>query len=136
TFAPRVGFAYALTGDNRTVLKAFWGQFRFNSADTLADQQNPVGRAQLRYQFLPCTATRVTNCDLNNNRLVDSPLELGNLVQTVGGAGLVRVDPDIKRPLSNEISTSVEREIVPGLSGRVSYVYKNLRDVWNEVDVI
>ncbi len=51
TFAPRVGFAYDLTGDNRTVLKAFYGQFRFNSADTLADQENPVGRAQLRYVF-------------------------------------------------------------------------------------
>ena len=44
TFAPRVGFAYDLTGDNRTVLKAFYGQSRWNSADTLADQENPVGR--------------------------------------------------------------------------------------------
>jgi len=136
TFAPRVGFAYDLTGDNRTVLKAFWGQFRFNSADTLADQENPVGRAQLRYNFLPCTATRVTNCDLNNNRLVDGPQELGTLIQTVGGAGLVRVDRNITRPTSNEISTSVEREILPGLSGRASYVYKNMRDVWEEVDLI
>jgi hypothetical protein len=126
TFAPRAGFAYDLTGDNKTVLKVFWGQFRFNSADTLADQENPVGKAQLRYQFN----------DLNGNQLLDGPEELGRLIQTVGGAGLVRVDRDIKRPTSNEVSANVEREILQGLSGRVSYVYKNLRNVWGEVDVI
>lgn len=124
TFAPRVGFAYDLFGDNRTVLKVFYGQFRFNSADTLADQQNPVGKAQLRYIF----------SDLNGNRLLDGPQELGRLVQTVGGAGFVTVDPNLIRPTSNEISSSLEREIMPGLSGRLSYVYKNIRNEWNEVD--
>jgi len=126
TFAPRAGFAYDLTGDNKTVLKMFWGQFRFNSADTLADQENPVGRAQLRYVFN----------DLNGNRLLDGPQELGRLVTTVGGAGFVRVDRGITRPYGTELSTNVEREIVEGLSGRVSYVYKNLRNVWAEVDLI
>jgi hypothetical protein len=124
TFAPRAGFAYDLTGDNKTVLKVFFGQFRFNSADTLADQENPVGRAQLRYAFN----------DLNGNRLLDGPEELGRLIQTVGGAGFVRVDRNLKRPTANELSTNVEREILEGLSGRVSYVYKNLRNVWAEVD--
>jgi hypothetical protein len=125
TFVPRAGFAYDMTGDNRTVLKVFYGMFRFNSADTIADQQNPVGRAQLRYRF----------SDLNGNRLLDGPQELGTLVQTVGGAGFVTVDPNLIRPKSNELSVSVEREIRAGLSGRASYVYKNIRDEWNEVDL-
>ncbi len=47
--SPRVGFAFDLTGDNRTVLKAYFGQSRWNSADELADKENPVGIAQLRY---------------------------------------------------------------------------------------
>ena len=54
--SPRVGFAYDLTGDNRTVVKAYYGQSRWNSADELADKENPVGIAQLRYAFLDCTA--------------------------------------------------------------------------------
>ena len=51
-FAPRAGFAYDLSGDNRTVLKVFSGMFNFNSADLLADQENPVGPrpAPLRLQ--------------------------------------------------------------------------------------
>jgi hypothetical protein len=134
TFAPRVGFAYDLTGDNKTVLKAYFGQFRFNSADTLADQQNPVGKAQLRYRFVSCSATVTTGCDLNGNRVVDSPAELGTLVQTVGGAGFVTVDPNLIRPTSNEFSTNVEREVRANLSARVSYVYKNIRNEWQEVD--
>ncbi len=134
--SPRVGFAYDLTGDNRTVVKAYFGQSRWNSADELADKENPVGLAQLRYAFLDCTATRTTGCDLNGNRLLDSPAELGAFNTTVGGAGFVRIDRGLNRPVSNELSTNLERELTTGLSARVSYVYKNMRDVWAESDTI
>ena len=134
--SPRVGFAYDLTGDNRTVIKAYFGQSRWNSADELADKENPVGIAQLRYAFLDCTATRTTGCDLNGNRLLDSPAELGAFNTTVGGAGFVRIDRGLNRPVSNELSTNIERELTTGLSARVSYVYKNMRDVWGESDTI
>ena len=73
TISPKVGFAYDLTGDNRTVLKAFYGLSRWNSADTLADQENPVGLAQLRYAFVSCAAGQTTGCDLNGDRLVEQP---------------------------------------------------------------
>jgi hypothetical protein len=136
TLSPRVGFAYDLTGDNRTVLKAYFGQTRFNSADLLADQENPVGLAQLRYGFVPCTATVTTQCDLNGNRLLDSPFELGTFNSTQGGGGFVRVDRDLVRPVANEISVNLEREIRSGLSGRASYVYKNQRNMWGEYDTI
>jgi hypothetical protein len=135
-FSPRVGFAYDLTGDNRTVLKAYFGQSRWNSADELADKENPVGIAQLRYAFLDCTATRTTGCDLNGNRLLDSPAELGAFNTTVGGAGFVRIDRNLNRPVTNELSTNVEREITTGLSARVSYVWKGVRDIWGEDDPI
>jgi len=122
--SPRAGFAYDLTGDNRTVLKGYFGRFYFNSADTLADQENPVGSARLRYQFR----------DLNGNLLLDGPQELGVFRSTQGGAGFVNVDDNIKRPYSQELSGHLEREIVSGLSGRVSYVYKSVRDEWVEID--
>jgi hypothetical protein len=136
TISPKIGFAYDLTGDNRTVIKGFYGISRWNSADQLADQENPVGQAALRYEFVSCSATRTTNCDLNGNRLVDSPAELGAYQTSTGGAGNVRVDRDLIRPTSHEISVNLEREIATGLSGRASYVYKNMRNVWGEIDVL
>jgi len=135
TLAPKLGFAYDLTGDNRTVIKGFIGQSRWNSADTLSDQENPVGLARLRYAFLACAAGQTTGCDLNGDRLVSSPAELGAFQSTQGGAGFVRVDRDIIRPKSNEVSLNLEREIATGLSGRASWVYKNMRNVWSEIDV-
>jgi len=122
--SPRAGFAYDLTGDNRTVVKGYYGRFYFNSADTLADRENPVGDARLRYQFR----------DLNGNRLLDGPTELGVFRQALGNAGAVEVDDNLKRPYSQEFSGHLEREIVSGLSGRVSYVYKQVRDEWVEID--
>jgi hypothetical protein len=134
--SPRAGFAFDLSGDNRTVVKAYYGQSRWNSADVLSDKQNPVGIGQLRYAFVSCTATITTGCDLNGNRLVDSPAELGAFNSTQGGAGFVRVDPNLNRPVTHEMSTSIEREVTTGLSARASYVFKGMRDVWAEVDTI
>ena len=136
TLAPKFGFAYDLSGDNRTVIKGFIGQSRWNSADTLADQENPVGLAQLRYAFVSCAAGQTTGCDLNGDRLVSSPAELGAFQSTQGGGGFVRVDRDLTRPTSNEVSFNLEREISTGLSGRASWVYKNMRNVWSEIDVV
>jgi hypothetical protein len=135
TVGPRAGFAYDLRGNGKSVVKGFFGRFYFNSADLIADNQNPVGFARLRYDFLPCGGTRTTNCDLNGNRLLDSPQELGNFITTTGGGGFVTVDPNLKRPYGDEASTHYEQELREGLSGRVSYVYKNLRNEWAEIDV-
>ena len=78
----------AATG--RQVVKGYYGRFYFNSADIVADNENPVGR---RVAALP------DRRDLNGNRLLDGPHELGAFLQTIGGAGFVRVDPNLKRPV-------------------------------------
>jgi hypothetical protein len=136
TISPKIGFAYDITGDNRTVIKGFYGRSRWNSADQLADQENPVGLAQLRYAFVSCAAGQTVGCDLNGDRLLSSPMELGAFQSTQGGAGNVTVDRNLTRPHTDEISVNLEREISSGLSGRVSYVYKNMRNVWAEIDLL
>ena len=46
----------------------------------------------------------------------------------------MRVDRDLKRPTNNEFSTNWSARSSQGLSARVSYVYKNIRNIWGEVD--
>ena len=41
----------------------------------------------------------------------------------------------MKRPYGEEISGHFEQELREGLSGRFSYVYKNIRNEWAEVDL-
>ena len=111
TISPKVGFAYDLTGDNRTVLKGFIGR-RAGTRPTRwpTRRTRSVSRA-LRYAFVSCAAGQTTGCDLNGDRLVSSPQELGAFQSTQGGAGFVRVDRDLARPTSDEISLNLEREI-------------------------
>jgi len=124
---PRIGFAWDVRGNNKSVVKGYFGRFSFNSApDTLSALENPVGTAMLRYRFN----------DLNGNRLLDGPQELGTFLSTQGGAGFVRIDPDLERPYSQELSGHFEQEVVEGLSARASYVYKNIRNDWAEVDLL
>jgi Carboxypeptidase regulatory-like domain len=125
TAAPRIGFAFDLTGTGKTVVKGFYGRFYFNSTDIVADNENPVGDARLRFRMT----------DLNGNRLLDGPQELGVFLQTVGGAGFVRVDPNLERPYGEEVSGHFEQEVFTGLTARASYVYKNVRNDWGEVDI-
>ena len=126
TFSPRVGFAYDLTGDNRTVLKVFWGQFRWNSADTVADQENPVGRQRLRYQWQ----------DSERQPPPRRPCR-DRAIRAVGRRRCGPCDGGPQPQASDdERDISVARaRLIPGLSGRATYVYKNLRDVWGVLDV-
>jgi hypothetical protein len=123
--SPRLGFAWDVTGGGKTVWKAYYGRFYFNPSTDVSSLENPVGQAALRYQFK----------DLNGNRMLDGPQELGALLTTVGGAGFVKVDRDLAHAYGQEVSTHVEREIAPFLSARGSYVYKNTRDGWAEIDL-
>ena len=49
--SPRLGLAWDVTGDGRTVAKAFWGRFYSNPSTGFVDDANPVGILRLRYTF-------------------------------------------------------------------------------------
>jgi hypothetical protein len=123
--SPRLGFAWDLTGSGKTVWKGFFGRFYYNPSTDISSLENPVGQAALRYQFN----------DLNGNKILDGPQELGRLLTTVGGAGFVKVDRNLRHAYGQEASTHFEQELLPLLSMRASYVYKTTRDGWAEIDV-
>jgi hypothetical protein len=123
--SPRLGFAWDVTGTGKTVWKGFFGRFYYNPSTDISSLENPVGQAALRYQFN----------DLNGNKLLDGPQELGRLITTVGGAGFVNVDRHLQHAYGQEASTHFEQEVAPFLSARASYVYKNTRNGWAEIDL-
>ncbi|MGH9321195.1 MAG: hypothetical protein ACRD3V_15095, partial [Vicinamibacteria bacterium] len=66
--------------------------------------------------------------------LATSP-ELGAFLRTRGGAGFVRVDRGLEPAYGDELSFHLEHELRENFSLRGSYVYKNQRNGWGEVDL-
>jgi hypothetical protein len=122
SWAPRIGLSYPLTSDNRTVVKATYG--RFNFALRASDS-----RTIRNFNKNDYSATRYRWNDLNGNRDLDYPGELGTFVATEGGSSTV-FNPDIRQPSVDEATVHVEREISSGFSARVGYVYKRESDLF------
>jgi hypothetical protein len=123
--SPRVGFAWDITGRGRTVAKAFFGRYYYNTSTDIGTLQNPISAGGRRYQFT----------DRNGNKVLDGADELGRQLATFGGGGAVTIDPNLKHAYGQEISTHIEHEIARNISARGSYVYKGTRNGWAQVDV-
>jgi Carboxypeptidase regulatory-like domain len=110
--APRIGFSANLDGVGKTVLKAFYGRYYNNLADTFS-AANPGGTSYNEYNFN----------DLNRNGKYDGVAELGSWRTRIGGAD-APVDPDAFTPYTDEISATVERQLWGESSIRATYVRK------------
>lgn len=128
-FAPRVGATYDLTGEGKTVVKGHYGRYFVNLADAHR-RADPANVAWQRFDFL----------DQNANGLYDGADELGALRAEAGATGTelrpigTPVDPNLAKEFVDELSLSVEHEIVTDTSLRFSYVYKKLNNdsgQWN-----
>jgi outer membrane receptor protein involved in Fe transport len=114
--AARVGVSYGLTGDGKSVLKAFYGRYYNNLADGFSSA-NPAGQRYAEYNFN----------DLNRNGKYDGVQELGTFRTRLGGAD-APVNPNLKTPHTDEFSITGERQFWQESSIRGTYVRKLQRD--------
>lgn len=121
--APRLGVAYDLFGNGRTALKAYYGRFYNQFGSEIPESVNPNGLA-----LLPVRWT-----DSNNNLRLDA----GELAAFSGfpRGFFPRVDPDAKRPYSDELNAGIEHTLVKNLSVSVSYHRRQHRDGLGIVDL-
>ncbi len=112
--APRVGVSYDPAGDGKTAIKAFYGRFYYNFADSFTGV-DPGGASSKTFVFN----------DLNGNRLYDGPQELGALLSSTGGVDTTL--GSIKTPYTDEFDLSYQRQFWGESSFRVAYVRKMSR---------
>ncbi len=120
--APRLGLSWDASGTGKSVVKAFYGRYYFNTADNFAGA-DPGGPNYGDYQFN----------DLNGNRLYDGPQELGALVSSAGGA-TTHVAPGLKNSYTDEVDLSYDRQFWGESAFRVAYVRKMERNLYTTIN--
>jgi hypothetical protein len=123
SIAPRIGFSYDVTGKSSTVLKAFYGRYYYNYADTFSSL-NPGSANYRTFKFN----------DLNGNTLYDGPQELGALLASAGGTSTT-VNQDMKKPYADEYDVSIERQFWGQSSVRAAYVRKNTHNEYTTLNI-
>lgn len=128
--APRLGGAFDLTGDGKTVVKATYGFFNHSPGDDFAAAYN---------QNAVITATYRWRDTDGNNDYTPGEVNLntnGPDFVSISGAANNVLNPDIKGPYTHEIAASVERELMRDFSARVTYVYKSQIDLIADVNIL
>lgn len=122
-WAPRAGVSLALDEENHTVLKATYGWFNFAVNAGYTDTYNKNAAITTTYKWN----------DLNRNNDYDDG-EAGAYVTSTGASSAV-VNPDLKEPKTHEVTLSLERQIAPNFSTRVSYVFRRESGLYQNVNV-
>jgi hypothetical protein len=120
--APRAGVSWDVTGNSKSVVKAFYGRFYFNFADNLAGA-DPGGPNYKDFVFN----------DLNGNKLFDGPQELGQVVNSFGGTSTT-VDPNLKNSYTDEFDLSFDRQLWGESAFRVAYVRKMEKNLYTTIN--
>jgi hypothetical protein len=131
-FTPRVGLVFDVKGNGKTVLKANYGRYYFNTGVAFADAANPNTAGQ----------TRTYNwTDRNGDRLwqpgEEAATPSSNFI-TAGDSAFNPsnyFDPNLKNSYSDELSFWLERELPGNIGARLGFVRKMDRNGYQRENV-
>ena len=113
--APRIGFAFDVSGDHRTVLRAHYGRY-----------YDALFGGQFEFMDLSQQHPKITAEVLGPNRF--------NEIDRRDPATNLGIDPKIRQSYVNQFLVGLERELIPNFSATVQYIRRNFRDFMGFVD--
>ena len=125
--APRIGLAYDLRGDGRTVIRGAYNYFQQSLGDSFASTYNLNAIASATYDW---------NDSIPDNTYTPGEVDLSlngpDFVSITGAANsILPNDPKYGRELyqsnTQELSLGVQHELMPSVAARAVYVYKRER---------
>ena len=121
--APRIGVAFDLSGDGKTVVKSTYGWFNTDFELNYAGAYDQNRNVSYTYRW------RDLNGD-GNYQAGETNLDLnGADFLSVSGAANNLINPDLRLPHTHEVTASLERELGQGMSIRGLFVYKRAVDL-------
>ena len=122
--APRIGLAYDLRGDGRTVIRGAYNYFQQSLGDSFASTYNLNAIA---------SATYLWNDSIPDNNYTPGEVNLDvngpDFVSITGAANSVlpndpRYGRELKQSNTQELSIGIQHELMPSVAARAVYVYK------------
>ena len=111
--APRFGFSWDVKGNGKTLVKANWGRFHFNTGNASGDL-NPLRAASATFDWN----------DTNSDRLFQvNEFGQNRAVTGVGGVSAT-IDPNVKDPYTDSMSVWFERELASNIGFRSGYTFR------------
>ncbi len=117
--APRVGLAWNIFGNNKTVLRMSWGRFNHAIGDDYAGIYNQDAITTTTYLWHAPVGSTVFTPGQSN--LSTSSTDF----VSISGASNQLLNLKLPDPHTNEAVIGLEREVLPGLSVRLNYTWIN-----------
>ena len=115
SIVPRVGMAWDLTNDGKTVLKATYGLFSHVMTEDFAQSYNQNARTTYRYRWSDPDG----NNDYTPGEVNLGPQQNPAFIGVVGATNNI-LNADLQQPVTHEISLGVERELMRQLLGQAA----------------
>jgi hypothetical protein len=135
-WSPRAAIAWDITGSGKTVAKATYGTYNSQLpyyTTNFADMYNPVVATTTAYRWHDLNGdNNYQPGEVNLSTAAGSP----DFISISGAANTQPLsDKAFKVPSTHEFSASIERELIPNMSGRVLYVYKRFQNQYDTINV-
>ena len=127
--APRVGGVFALTDDQKTLVKASYGMYWDSPGFTLANQGNPNPSNNFtRYEWINPNP----RYNAEGLPIYEGPQQHGRVISVSGARAdfspAVTYDPDLKDQYAHSASVFFEREIGANFGVRTGFVWNGVRN--------
>jgi hypothetical protein len=127
--APRLGLAYDLTGEGKTVLKASWGKYNSTPGDNYSVTYNPHNTVVTTYFWDDPNGSG----DWEPGE-IDLDINGPNFARIQGGSN-ASVNPDLNMPSTYETTFGVEHELARSFAARITYVHVKQLDLFGNVNI-
>ncbi len=138
---PRIGAAWDVTGDGKTVVKGSWGIFGDTMGDLYANNFNPNAAATQTYAWTgPCVVGTYKNNTYSNSSCDVDPAFLAVLptrtpLSATGGINS-QINPDLKQNKTYEATVRVERELIPNVALSAGWVYHRVTNNYGNIQLL